>query len=116
MPGFSSPPPAHAVYLAVSTAVAFNAGVVGAGGKAGDTLIYGFHILTNATAVTLTLTGFINSGGTAASIVWTGSTTADVIVAFPTPLLNEFAALTVTASVANLAWVYLGAYNASGSG
>lgn len=111
MPGYSSQPPVHAVLLNGTSAVNFKSGVAGTAGSAGDTLIYGFHILTNATAVTVTITGFINSAGSNASIVWTGSTTADVIVVFPAPILNEFAAFTATASVTNAVWLYLAPYN-----
>ena len=116
MPGYSGSPPVHAVLLQGTSAIAYSKGIVGAGGASGDTLIYGFHILTNATAVTITLTGFIDSSAAAASIVWTGSTTADTIVVFPAPILNEFAALTATPSVAAKVWLYTSAYNAAGAG
>jgi len=88
----------------------------GGAGAAADTLIYGFHILSNGTAVTVTLTGFIDSNGAAASITWTGSTTTDTLIIFPAPILNEFAALVATASVDAKAWLFTGAYNAGGSG
>jgi hypothetical protein len=116
MPGFSGSPPCHPVLLQGTGAINFSKGVVGSGGAAGDTLIYGFHILTNATAVTVTLTGFIDSNGSAASIVWSGSTTADTLIIFPAPILNEFAALVVTPSVSAKVWLFTGAYNAAGSG
>lgn len=87
----------------------------GAGGP-GDTLIYGFHILSAGTAATVTLTGFIDSDGAAASIVWTGSTSVDTIVQFPSPILNEYAALVATASVDAKVWIYIGPYNAAGTG
>lgn len=118
MPGFSSSPPAHALLLQNTSGTNIKAGVAlsSGTGAAMDTLIYGFHILANATAVTVTITGFIDTNAANASIVWTGSTTVDTIVQFPTPLLNEFAAMTVTPSVAAKVWLYLGAYNAEGTG
>lgn len=115
MPGFSSSPTAHAVLLQGTSSIPFKAGVAGTAGAVGDTVVYGFHIIANATAVTVTLTGFVDSTGAAASIVWTGSTTVDTLVQFPAPLLNEFAALTATPSVAAKVWLFLGAYDAAGT-
>jgi hypothetical protein len=115
MPGFSASPPAHAVLLQGTSLLNISKGVIGSGGAAMDTLLYGFHILSNATAVTVTIAGFVDSAGSAASIIWTGSTTQDIIVAFPTPLLNEFGAMTATPSVAAKVWLYTGVYPAAGA-
>jgi hypothetical protein len=117
MPGFDAVPPGHPTLLQGTGAVAFAKGVVGAGGAASDTLIYGFHILANAiTAATVTLTGFIDTNGNAASITWTGSTATDTLIIFPAPILNEFAALVATPSVSAKVWLFTGSYNAGGSG
>jgi hypothetical protein len=58
----------------------------------------------------VTITGLGDSAGAAASLVLTGQTTVDTMVEFNAPLLNEFGVFTVTASVANLAWVFTRPY------
>lgn len=116
MPGYSQTGYCHAVLLQGTSAINFKSGVAGTAGVPLDTLVYGFHILTNAVAVTCTIAGFIDSSAAAASIVWTGSTSQDIIVQFPAPILNEFAAMTATPSVAAKVWLYVGSYNAAGTG
>jgi len=111
MAGYVSLEYVHATRLAPITAVTFAAGLpVVANGpivpKARDTLLHRVFIPLNATAITVTITGLNDSGGAAASLILSGQTTVDTMVIFDAPLLNEFAAFTFTASVANLAWVF----------
>jgi hypothetical protein len=77
-------------------------------GVTGDTRFLGLHILSNATAVTVTVTGFGNTTGAAVSKVYTGSTTVDTFINLNGfAEINNVAAMTITASVANKAWVYM---------
>lgn len=99
MPGYSNQTPGTPTLLAVTTVVAFVKGAVGAGGVANDTILNGIKIAQNAAAVTVTLAGFKDSTGAAASIIFTGSTTADTFQ--PLNWINTFGTLTATASVAN---------------
>jgi hypothetical protein len=111
MPGAISLDYTHAVRLATAAAIQCAAGVLGAtSGKARDTLLHRILIPLNATAVVVTVTGLADTAGAAASLVLTGQTTSDTTYVFDAPLLNEFAAFTFTASIANLAWVFTRAY------
>ena len=112
MPGFVSQDVAQATLLQAGTLLC-NKGVIGhsvVAGQPRDTVLEGVYIVANATAVTLTIAGFDDNTGTAASMVLTGSTTADVSLTFPAPLFNDFAAFTFTASVAAKVWVFTRAY------
>ena len=116
MAGYAATPPIRAVLLQGTSAIPFTAGVVQSLGNpprvglAKDTLCYGFHILSNGTAVTVSLAGFLDSAGAAQPLVWTGSTTADVIVQFPSPIINEAGQFIATPSVAAKVWLYLAPY------
>jgi len=99
MPGFSGAPPGVPTILSVTTAVTFTKGLPGGSGGISDTILNGIKIAQNGAAVTVTLTGFRKEDGTAASIVFTGSTTTDTWV--PLGWLNTVGPLTVTASVAS---------------
>jgi hypothetical protein len=80
----------------------FNAGV------AGDTHFLGCKILANGTPVTLTVTGMADETGSAASDVYTGSASADTYFGLNgLALVNDFAAMTLQASVADKVWVAL---------
>lgn len=87
--------PAIPVVLGTTSAT-----VVG-GGSASDTYLLQVTLLKNATAVTVTLGGFQDHAGAAKSVVLTGSTSEDTVLAFGAGLLNTKGALTVTASVAD---------------
>jgi hypothetical protein len=111
MPGFFSQEYVHGVRLATAAAINCSNGLLGASvGKARDSLLARVFIPLNATAVSVTITGLNDTGGVAASLVLTGQTTVDTTYVFDSPLLNEFAAFTFTASIANLAWVFTRAY------
>ena len=110
MAGYAQVPPVTPLLLNGTSAVNFKAAVPGSVGAAKDTLVWAFHIIANATAVTVTMTGFQNSAGSAASIVWTGSTTQDIITVFPQPILNWASAFSATPSVSNMVWLYLSPY------
>jgi hypothetical protein len=99
MSGYTNNVPGTPTFLTVTTAVNFAKGVPGTVGAANDTILNGIKIASNATAVTVTVTGFRDQTGAAASIVFTGSTTADTWV--PLGWLNTQGPLTVTASVAS---------------
>ena len=99
MPGYTNNQPGVPTILHVTTAVTFTKGVPGGSGGAMDTILNGIKIALNGAAVTATLTGFRKEDGTAANIVFTGSTTADTWV--PLGWLNSVGPLTVTASVAD---------------
>lgn len=89
-----------------TSAVPVTAGVIGGpGGAVGDSLLYSVFILKNAVAVTLTVAGFRGEDGTARNIVLTGSTSADTVYLFGVGLRNTGAAMTLTASVADLVLV-----------
>jgi hypothetical protein len=111
MPGKVSLDPSTGRRLALATAVQCAAGVLGTvAGAAYDTELCGVYIPANATAGTLTIAGFKDSAGTAASLLITGQTTTDVVWTPHQPVLNVDAALVFTASIANLVWVFLRAY------
>lgn len=84
-------------------AIAFHNGVVGAGGVANDTILVGLIINNNAAAVTATIAGFQDETGAARNLVFSGDTTAlDAGSRFiPIGAINDKAAMTVTASVAD---------------
>jgi hypothetical protein len=112
MPGFVSQDVAQATLLQAGTLLC-NKGVIGhsvVAGQPRDTVLEGVYIVQNGTAVTLTIVGFDDNTGTAASLVLTGSTTVDTNITFPAPLFNDFAAFTFTASVAAKVWVFTRAY------
>lgn len=98
MAGYSNQSPGTPTLLAGTGVVSFVKGAIGAGGVANDTILNGVKIAQNGTAVTVTITGFRDSTNAAATIVFTGSTTADTFQ--PLGWINSFAALTVQASVA----------------
>jgi hypothetical protein len=111
MPGFVGLDPSTGRRLATATAVQCAAGVLGAvAGAAYDTQLYGVYIPANATAGTLTIAGFHDSAGAAASLLITGQTASDTVWVPHQPVLNVDAALVFTASIANLIWVFLRAY------
>lgn len=75
---------------------------IGGSTAANDTHLMGIIILANGTAVTAAVAGFGNESGTAKTVTFTGSTTADVFVNLSgLALLNTKAKLSVTASVAD---------------
>ncbi len=94
------------------TAVNLAGAGIGAGALnpvAGDTEISSILIPANATAVTVTLTGFAqDETGTARTITLTGSTTVDTYYPFD-QLVNYAAAAQITCSVASLVVVWHGA-------
>jgi hypothetical protein len=114
--GYASTPPIHPVLLQGTSAIPFTAGCVQAllvppvVGKAKDTMCFGFHIIANGTAASVSLAGFLDSTGAAQPLVWTGSTTQDVIVQFPSPLLNDAGQFIATPSVAGKVWLYVAPY------
>ena len=99
MPGYTNNEPGVPTLLSVNTAVTFTKGVPGGSGAAGDTVLNGIKIPLNGVAITVTLSGFRKDDGTAASIVFTGSTTVDTWI--PLGWLNTQGPLQITASVAN---------------
>jgi hypothetical protein len=67
----------------------------------GDTVVSSVFIPANATAITVTLTGFVqDEGGTSQTITLTGSTTQDTIYNLD-QLVNYAAAAQIQASVAD---------------
>jgi len=98
MAGYTNNQPGTPHLLNTTSTVSWAKGVVGlGGGQPNDTILNGIKIAQNATAVTVTLTGFRDHTGAPASIVFTGSTTQDTWL--PLGWLNTQAALTATASV-----------------
>lgn len=94
--------------LHATSAINVTAGAIGGpGGTAGDTLLYSVLILKNAGPATLTIAGFRGEDGTARTIVLTGSTAADTVYNFGAGLRNTGAAMTLTASVADVILVGL---------
>ena len=110
MAGYSSTPPVTPILLQGTSQINFKAGVAGSVGAVKDTQIFAFHILSNVSAVSVTLAGFQDSTGAAASIVWTGSTSQDVIITFPAPILNTMGAFSATPSVGGKVWLYIAPY------
>jgi len=89
-----------------TSAVPVTAGSIGgAGGAMADSLLYSVVILKNGVAATLTVAGFRGEDGTARNVVFTGSTTADTVYLFGNGLRNTGAAMTLTASVADVVLV-----------
>lgn len=81
---------------------ATSAVVLGAN-AAGASRLHRLVLRKNGTAVTATVTGFQDESGTARSRVYTGSTSADVVIDFGLPgELADKGALTVQASIADL--------------
>jgi hypothetical protein len=103
MAGYTNNQPGTPTFLTVATTVNFSKGVPGNLGVANDTILNGIKIAQNTTAVTVTVTGFRDQTGAAASIVFTGSSSADTWV--PLGWLNTQGPLTITASVASKAVV-----------
>lgn len=111
MPGFTSADYVHATLLQGTSPLTFTKGVVGGSGAARDTEFFGAYIdLHAATGATLTIGGFSDSAGAAASMVWNGQVTLDAPILLPWPLLNEFGPLIFTPSVAGVIWVFTRAY------
>ncbi len=92
---------------AVNVTAGYMGGTGAQGGAAGDTLLMGVVILKNAVAATLTVAGFRGEDGTARTVVLTGSTSADTVYNFGAGLRNTGAAMTLTASVADVILVSL---------
>lgn len=111
MPGFSSHDYIHAVVLAGTAAITCKAGVLGTAGAVRDTEFFGAYIIKNAGPATLTITGHADNTGAAQSWVITGSTTVDLQLILPWPMLNEFAAFTFQPSVTLTCWIFLRAYS-----
>lgn len=112
MPGKVGLDPSTGRRLALATAVQCAAGVLGTvAGAAYDTELCGVYIpLTAVTATTLTIAGFKDSAGAAASLLISGQTTTDVVWTPSEPVLNVDGAFIFTASAANIVWVFLRAY------
>lgn len=112
MPGFTSADYVHATLLQGVAALNCKAGVIGgAAGVAKDTLLFGVYIDLNAvTGATLTITGLTDSANAQQPWVLNGQVSTDGLIAFPWPILNEFAAFTFTPSVAGKIWVFTRAY------
>ena len=92
---------------AVNVTTGYMGGAGAQGGAVGDTLLVGVVILKNAGPATLTIAGFKGEDGTARTIVLTGSTAADTVYNFGAGLRNTGAAMTLTASVADVVLVSL---------
>jgi len=106
MSGYSSSDPGHGVLLVTTSAVQCKAGVLGStAGAANDTALFGIYIEKNATPVTVTVSGMLNTSGSAANMTITGSSTVDYFWMPPQPILNNAGAFVFTASIASLAWV-----------
>lgn len=99
MAGYTNNQPGVPTIIGTTGAVSFSKGVPGSSGAANDTILNGLKIAQNASAVTVTLTGFRDHTGGAASFTFTGSTTQDSW--WPLGWLNTAGGLTVTASVAS---------------
>jgi hypothetical protein len=113
MPGRVSLDPSTGRRLASAAAVQCVAGVLGGAlaGSAYDTELMGVYIpLTAVTATTLTIAGFKDSAGAAASLLISGQITTDVVWTPPEPVLNVDGPFVFTASAANIVWVFLRAY------
>jgi hypothetical protein len=112
MAGYASVDPSHATRLSVATLVNCKAGIVQAAnaGAAYDSLLYGVYIQFVAGPPTLTIGGLADQAGAAQNLLISGSTTVDYFWMPPAPILNNFAAFTFTASVANVIWVFTRAY------
>lgn len=102
----------HATLLQGTAALNCKSGVIGGGaGIARDTEWLGAYIDLRAGAgATLTVTGFSDNTGAAASMILNGQITVDLNNFFPWPLLNEFAAYTFQPSVAGVIWVFTRSY------
>jgi len=103
MAGYTNTPPGTPTILGTTGTVSFSKGVPGSSGVANDTILNGLKIAQNGTAVTVTLVGFRDHTGSAASYVFTGSTTSDTW--WPLGWINSAGGLTATASVASKAIV-----------
>lgn len=112
MPGKVGLDPSTGRRLALATVVQCKAGVLGAAvGAAYDTELCGVYIpLTAVTATTLTIGGFKDSAGAAATLLISGQVSSDVVWTPPEPILNVDGAFTFTASVAQVVFVFLRAY------
>lgn len=101
--GSGIPSMAHvrAITPAIPVVIEQTSALVIGGGAANDSYLLSIIILLNGTAVTATVAGFEDEDGDAKSIVFTGSTTADVAINLGAGLINTKGALTVTASVAD---------------
>jgi hypothetical protein len=112
VPGFNSPEYAHAILL--QAAVTFGKGVPQSGlnvGVARDTELLGYLIqLTAVTATTVSIAGFQDSTGAAATMLLSGQIATDVEFWFPNPILNEGGALVATPSAAGKVWLFTRAY------
>jgi hypothetical protein len=95
--------------LHATTALNVVAGVIGGAGSAagavGDTILFSVLILAAAGPPTLTIVGFRGEDGVARNIVLTGSTTVPTFYNFGAGLRNTGAAMTLTASVADVVLV-----------
>lgn len=98
--------------LHATSALKVNAGAINVpAGVAGDSALTQVLILKNAGPATLTIAGFLGEDGSARNVVLTGSTTADSLYIFAASpaggLVNTGAAMTLTASVADVVLVSL---------
>jgi hypothetical protein len=113
VPGFSSFDVAHGTLIHSTSAVNCVKGVIGGtiAGAANDTLLLGVYIpLHAATASTMTITGLAGEDGTQRSWLLSGQTAVDSWYLFDYPILNDAAAFTFTASVADSIVVFTRAY------
>lgn len=112
MPGKVGLDPSTGRRLALATVVQCAAGVLGATvGAAYDTELCGVYIPATAGAgATLTIGGFKDSAGAAASLLITGQIATDTVWVPSEPVLNVDGAFTFTASVVQVVWVFLRAY------
>ena len=112
MPGYSSLDYAHGTVLHATSAIKCVSGVLGGAtnGVPRDTLLYGIYIQLGAGPVTCTIAGLADEGGLARNWVLSGQVTIDSWYAFNDPVLNEFAAFTFTASVADKVTVFTRAF------
>lgn len=111
MAGFTSVDPCHGTRLSVATAVQCKAGILGAAvGSPYDSLLFGVYLQLNATVVTVTIGGMTDQAGAAQSLLISGETTIDYFWMPPAPILNNFAAFTFQASIANLVWIFTRPY------
>lgn len=112
MAGYTSTDPSHAVLLQGTALLNCKAGIIGANaGQAYDSLLYGVYIqFTAVTAATLTIGGLLDSNGSAANLLVSGSTTVDYFWMPPAPILNSQGAFTFTPNTAAKIWVFLRPY------
>lgn len=110
MAGFVGLEFAHGTVLHGTGAVAWAKGLPGAGGVARDTLLQGVYIKLGAGPATLTITGMGDEAGVARNWVLSGVVATDTWYPFTHPILNEFAAFTFTASVADVVTVFTKAF------